>query len=172
MALNAKTPPGYVQTYKNLNASSSANSYIGLYTLSSYDVEGCSQWCDNTTLCTAFNLYIERDPSLNPSANCSNPPSITNYKCTLWGSGLEPATATNYGQYRDNFQVVITASDAWDKTNNTTPPTPKGCGFPSKCSGGSGIIHQPQSCLGTKFFPGSFDVYVPSSQYISCLASY
>lgn len=160
MAQGAKTPQGYVETFKDLNASSSANSYLGLHTLSSYDVIGCSQLCDNTTLCTAFNIYIERDPSINPAANCTNPPSITNYKCTLWGSGLEAATATNTGEYRDGFQVVITGSDGFDKTNNTTPSTPGGCGAPSKCSGGSGIIHAPDSCVGTKFFPGCFDLNI------------
>ena len=122
-ALTAPTPASYVEVFQNLNASVNANSYLGLYTLSSYDVEGCSQWCDNTTLCTAFNIYVERDPSLNPTAGeCPNPPSITNYKCTLWGSSISAADATNTGQWRADFEVVIAGSNGYDKTNNTTPP--------------------------------------------------
>ena len=57
-------------------------------------------------------MYIERDPSLNASAeNCPNPPSTTNYKCTLWGAPLSVDEATNFGQYQDSFQVVIAGSN-------------------------------------------------------------
>jgi hypothetical protein len=161
MALDARTPTGYANTFKDLNASANANSYMGLHTLPSYDTLGCSQYCDNTTLCTAFNLYIERDPSLNPTGNCSNPPSITNYKCTLWGSGVEPAAATNFGQIRGNFTVVVAGSNGYEKTNNTTPATPPGCSPPTKCP--SGVLNKPKDCLGTHFFPGAFDISICAS---------
>jgi hypothetical protein len=60
----ASNPPMiYQQTFKDLGASSSANSYLGLYTLQSYDVAKCAAICDKVALCTAFNIYIERDPS-------------------------------------------------------------------------------------------------------------
>lgn len=54
----------YNQTFKDLNASSSAQSYIGLYTLQTYNATQCAALCDGTSLCTAFNIYIERDPSV------------------------------------------------------------------------------------------------------------
>jgi hypothetical protein len=54
-----------------LSASFSANTYLGLQTLHTYDVERCSQYCDNTTLCTGFNIFVKRDPSLNHSVNCT-----------------------------------------------------------------------------------------------------
>ena len=155
-AKNAATPKGYVNTFRDLSASSSASSYIGLYTLSSYDVTGCSQWCDNTTLCTAFNIYVERDPSLNPSASqCLNPPSITNYKCTLWGSSLDSTTATNTGGWRGNFEVIITASNGYDASNNTTPPTCSGWQSPQNCNG-KAHSHSSTS-LGSKFFSGPYN---------------
>jgi hypothetical protein len=133
-AVPAKNVAGnaYQQTFRDLYGSSSANSYLGLYTLTSYSPEACAAHCDNTTLCTAFNIYIERDPSQAPSTNasteptvwgrdCPNPSSITNFKCTLWGSNLEAATATNQGGWRQDFQVVVVASNGYDATNVTMP---------------------------------------------------
>lgn len=122
----------YTQVFKDLDAAVSANSYIGLYTLTAYNPQDCAAKCDDTDLCTSFNIYIERDPSLAPANNdnttytpwetyCPNPSSITNYKCTLWGSNLSPYVATNKGDYREQFQTVITGSNAYDKTNVTTP---------------------------------------------------
>lgn len=155
-AINAVTPPGYQQTFKNLNASVSANSYLGLQTLRSYDTLGCSQWCDNTTLCTGFNIFYERDPSQDPGLTCPNPPSIVNYKCTLWGSGVEPAAANNFGQWREQYQVVISGSNGYEKTNTTQPPTPKGCLKPQRCVGGA--LRAFSALLDTEFFPGPFDM--------------
>jgi hypothetical protein len=72
----SNVPMIYQQTFRDLNASSSANSYIGLYTLQSYDVAKCAAICDRVSLCTAFNIYIERDPSqviLLPPCLCEQP---------------------------------------------------------------------------------------------------
>ncbi|KAK2002786.1 hypothetical protein LX36DRAFT_567550 [Colletotrichum falcatum] len=158
-ATTAQTPTGYGSTFKDLNASVNANSYLGLHTLKSYDVAQCASYCDNTNLCTGINIYIERDPSINPSGcSCTNPSSITNYKCTLWGSGVDKAAATNFGQTRDGFQVVIAGSNGYEKTNNTTPATPPGWTKPQGC--GSSIHSHPSTCLGQSFFPGPFDVNV------------
>ncbi|RMY03381.1 hypothetical protein D0867_10711 [Hortaea werneckii] len=123
----------YTQVFKDLDGSVSAQSYMGLYTLDSYDPALCAAKCDAAELCTSFNIYAERDPSLNPSANdstaytvwgywCPNPPSMTSFKCTLWGSNIDASVATNMGQYREQFHVVITASNGYDKTDVTVPP--------------------------------------------------
>ncbi|KAK4543022.1 hypothetical protein LTR36_006020 [Oleoguttula mirabilis] len=106
-ALNPKTPSQYQEDFKKLNASTSANPYLTYETLPSYNVSGCATFCDNTDLCTAFNIYNERDPSVNPTTNgtgtdvgwgsdCPKPSSITNYKCSLWGSsiGMPPPRPT------------------------------------------------------------------------------
>lgn len=162
-ALTAITPPKYQEVFRDLNASTSANSYITFYTLESYNVTECAAHCDNTNLCTAFNIYIERDPSLNPNTNatnsaynCPNPPSITNFKCSLWGSSIDASSATNQGGYRDQFQVVIAGSNGYDKTNTTTPPSVPGCTPPTSCPGGAisagGGYH-----MGSNFYPGPFN---------------
>jgi hypothetical protein len=112
MASNAPTPDGYTQVFVNLKGSLSASNYMGLTTLTSFDTLTCASLCDRASGCQAFNMYIERDPSLGPNAqNCPNPPSTTNYKCTLWGAPVSAGEATNTGQWRDSFQVVITASN-------------------------------------------------------------
>ncbi|KAI6849032.1 hypothetical protein BTJ68_00414 [Hortaea werneckii EXF-2000] len=127
----------YEQVFVDEDGSVSAQSYLGLYTLDSYDANLCAAKCDATNLCTAFNIYAERDPSLNPTKNdstaptvwgydCPNPASMTSYKCTLWGSSIDGSLATNQGGYREDFHVVITASNGYDRTNSTIPPDPTG----------------------------------------------
>ncbi|TKA25296.1 hypothetical protein B0A50_06200 [Salinomyces thailandicus] len=129
----SKDCTAYDQVFKDLDGSVSANSYMGQYTLNSYNPALCAAKCDATELCTSFNIFAERDPSLNPSADdstaptvwgywCPNPPSMTSFKCTLWGSNIDGSMATNQGQYREQFHVVITASNGYDKTNVVTPP--------------------------------------------------
>lgn len=162
-AQNAKTPSGYDVVFKDLNAGVSANSYLGLHTLKSYDPQQCASLCDSEELCTAFNIYFERNPALNvntnttdPDFNCPNPASITNYKCTLWGSEITKESATNEGGYRFDFHVVITGSNGYDKTDKVTPPEQPGWEKPENCQhkaiGSGGSYH-----LGSKFFPGPFD---------------
>lgn len=163
----------YNKTFNDLNASSSAQSYISLTTLQSYNVTQCAALCDCNSLCTAFNIYVERDPSVNPcnndstaptvwGYNCPNPASMTSYKCTLWGSNLDASTATNAGQWREEFQVVITASDGYDKTNVTVPTTPtgtscNGAGWNPATSCNGKAISAAQYWMGSKFFPGPYN---------------
>lgn len=112
MATDAPTPDGYSLVFSDKDASLSASNYMGLYTLTSFDTLECASKCDQANGCEAFNVYAERDPSVDPNQdNCPNPPSTTNYKCTLWGAPVVVEEATNKGQYRDDFQVVITGSN-------------------------------------------------------------
>lgn len=69
-AKNAGLPPaGYVQSFKNLQASSNAMGYLGYSTLDTYDTKTCASRCNNVVGCSAFNVYFERDPcSLLPTA--------------------------------------------------------------------------------------------------------
>jgi hypothetical protein len=107
-AFSAPIPKGYALNFTNLHASTSTSSYMGYTTLNQYDTNKCASLCTSQTGCVAFNLYFERDPTLDPNAqNCPNPPSETNIKCVFWGVPVSSATATNSGQYRDSFQVVI-----------------------------------------------------------------
>lgn len=112
MANNAPTPDGYTLVFHNLSASLQASDYMGLYTLTSYDALTCASKCDRASGCSAFNIYLERDPSVNASMqNCPNPPSTTNYRCTLWGAPVSSEEATNSGQYQASFHVVIAGSN-------------------------------------------------------------
>jgi hypothetical protein len=110
-ATGATGPDGYAQVFSNQGGSVSASNYMGLYTLTSYDTLTCASLCDQAEGCIAFNIYIERNPSLDPAAACPNPPSTTNFKCTLWGVPVTLQEATNTGQWRNDFHVVITGSN-------------------------------------------------------------
>ncbi|KAF2220420.1 hypothetical protein BDZ85DRAFT_241012 [Elsinoe ampelina] len=166
LAFQAATPSGYVKTFNNLNASASASSYMGLWTLKSYSPSDCAAICNNNTGCTSFNIFIERDPSLNPCKNdstaytpwgywCPLPSSITNYKCTLWGSNLDASVVTNAGGWRGDFNVVITGSNGYDKTNVTTPVAIATYDPPQNCSDSG--INGGSYWLGSKFFAGAFN---------------
>ena len=155
MAQSADDPEGYANTFKDLSAAVNANSYLGYRTLETYDVQACADWCDDKDLCTAFNIYIERDPKWNPEqCSCDEPDSITNFKCSLWGSGVEPEAANNLGQNRGKFEVAIIGSNGYAKTNETEPETPEGCEKPQKCPA---VHDHPSQCIGEHFFPGPFD---------------
>jgi hypothetical protein len=156
LATSAATPKGYTNTFKDLNAAVSANTYLGFKTLKSYDVQGCAAACDNTKLCTGFNVYIERDPAWNPdNCSCGLPKSTTNFKCSLWGSGVDASAATNFGQGRGQFEVVIVGSNGYSKTETYEPATPPHWTSPGKCSG---IHNHPKDAIGSMVFKGPFDI--------------
>ncbi|KAI4122903.1 MAG: hypothetical protein LQ338_005555 [Usnochroma carphineum] len=159
LANNATTPDGYSMVMQNNGGSLSALNYMGLKTLKSYDTLGCASLCDQASGCQAFNMYIERDPSLDPNADsCPNPPSITNYKCTLWGAAVSAAEATNKGQWRDSFQVVIAGSNAYNKAS---PPPAIACYTGPVELGGA--INAPYNAQGQNTYMGY--KYHPFSQY-------
>lgn len=123
---NAVAPNGYsaAPNFVNLQGSLSQIGYLGLYTLTSYDPNLCKAKCEANKFCMGFDIYFERDPSLDPNAqSCPNPASITNVKCTLYGYPVSGASATNKGQYRDSFQVVITGSNGYNKFLTPAPQT-------------------------------------------------
>ena len=55
-ANSAAVPAGYVQTFKNLNASSSAYGYLGFSNLQSYSPQTCAAKCK---LCRLFLLFLD-----------------------------------------------------------------------------------------------------------------
>lgn len=100
-ALPANVPQGYSLAFSNLKASSSIRPYLGLKTFEKYDPIACQVYCDQLEDCAAFNIYYERDPTVDPNdASCENPESLTNIKCVRWGAAVSAATATNKGQTR------------------------------------------------------------------------
>ena len=153
MANNAPTPDGYALAFSNLSASLQASNYMGLYTLTSYDTLTCASKCDQAN-CSAFNVYLERDPTLNASAqNCPNPPSTTNFKCTLWGAPVSSEEATNSGQYQSSFHVVIAGSNGYNKKS---PPPPVSCySSPQELGGAINAPPSTGSYVGYQYFPFS-----------------
>lgn len=125
-ANSAVTPYGYSQTFKNLQGSTSYGTFMELITINSYDPVQCAHLCDsNPDGCTSFNLYYERDPTVNPAPACLNPSSLTNVKCTLWKASTQSgAGATNTGQWRYDFHVVIAGSNGYFK--DAAPPAYSG----------------------------------------------
>ncbi|KAG9560458.1 hypothetical protein KCU71_g4293, partial [Aureobasidium melanogenum] len=157
MSTTVATPYGYSQVFANQNASLSASAYMGLYTLNSYDVPGCQSICDQNSGCVAFNMYAERDPTVNPDpSQCPNPASTTNYKCTIWGAPVSQEQANNFGQWRASFQVVIAASNAYNK--NAPPPSVAGFTNPVGLGGATNApldSNGKNTFMGSKFFPFS-----------------
>ncbi|KZF25400.1 hypothetical protein L228DRAFT_265869 [Xylona heveae TC161] len=162
-AVNAPTPNGYNNVFSNLQGSVSLPSYLGLYTLQSYDPLQCQQLCDAADSCYGFNIYFERDPSVNPADACPNPPSFTNIKCTLWGSHVTAQSASNMGGYRDQFQVVIAGSNGYNKKK--APPPYSGYDGPTELGGAIAAPlytdpttgAQVDTYIGVKFFRGAFN---------------
>ena len=104
---NAAVPMGYTQAFSDLQASSQAYGYMGYAVLTRYDSNVCAAKCNAINGCIAFNLYFERDPTVEPGTSCANPASTTTIKCVFWGGPLSVDNALNKGQWRTNFQVVI-----------------------------------------------------------------
>ncbi|OLN96834.1 hypothetical protein CCHL11_02302 [Colletotrichum chlorophyti] len=112
-ALQAVTPSGWYQTFQNLQSATSASSYQGYKTYASYNPAQCAADCAQISGCLSFNIFFERDPSLDPASACPNPPSTTVIKCSFWGVAIGPSTATNNGQNRNDFHVVIAGSNGY-----------------------------------------------------------
>jgi hypothetical protein len=110
----AKVPVGFKSVFTNTNASPNAPIYLGFTLMDSYDVQSCATKCNAITGCTSFNVYFERDPSVDPNdASCLNPPSVSNIKCVWWGSTISTANNVNNGQFRGNFEVAIAGSNGY-----------------------------------------------------------
>nr|POF15324.1 hypothetical protein CFP56_42213 [Quercus suber] len=117
VALAAPTPSGYFANFKNAAGANSAYSYLGYAIVNSgktgYDTAWCAAKCNAISGCLSFNIYFERDPTLEPGTGCTDPAAFANIKCSFWGSALDKSTATNYGQYRSKFQVGVAGSNAY-----------------------------------------------------------
>ena len=97
----APTPKGYSRTFQGHTGSCSAGTYLGLF-FKSFDPYFYQQQCNShPDGCTSFNIFSERDPTVDAGPACANPPSFTTVRCTLWKNTLMPKEgAGNDGQYR------------------------------------------------------------------------
>lgn len=140
----AQDPAGFVPVFKAYNASNNADKYIWYQTITKYDPAVCAAKCKSIDGCTSFNIYFERDPTLDADKNkCNNPASTVNIKCAYWGAPVSLATAVNYGQWRAGFQVVIAGSNSYNLN-----PTP---GYTS-VSLGNATINAPLDCNGANTY--------------------
>ncbi|KAI5362244.1 hypothetical protein Slin15195_G058950 [Septoria linicola] len=147
----------YAERFRDKNGSTQQNSYLTYYVLDKYSVTDCAKKCDAVDLCTAFNIYVERDPSLNPGPACPDPKSVSNYKCALWGSDISAETATNVGQYREKFHVVITASNGYSRASWAVPDPIKGFQLAQNLSNKAITSAAKSAFLGAEYFPGPYD---------------
>lgn len=68
----------------------------------------------------------------------TNPRSVTMIKCVFWGGPVNAGNANNYGQYRNQFQVLIAGSNGY--VNNTIVPPP---GYGTAVDLGTSAINAP-----------------------------
>ncbi|KAG9840039.1 glycoside hydrolase, partial [Aureobasidium melanogenum] len=166
VASAAPTPAGYVNTFTNLQASNNAYGYMGYQLLKTYDTQLCSQICDKINGCLSFNIYYERDPSVDPNdASCASPSSVVQIKCVFWGGPVLKSNALNAGQWRNKFQVVIAGSNGY--VNKTIGPA---AGYDQPVDLGDATINAPLDCSGhdtfmqSRFFTsGPFDANLCAS---------
>jgi hypothetical protein len=153
-ALSAITPKGYVNTFTNELAANNAQGYVGYYSLDSYDPALCAAKCAATDGCASFNIYFGRDPTLDITEDCPNPPSTTTIKCALFGGLVTIKNALNAGQWKDNFHLVIAGSNGY--INEGVQEIP---GYQSDYLG-FGAIEAPKDCQGIDTYIGykQFDI--------------
>ncbi|THW66062.1 hypothetical protein D6D20_01557 [Aureobasidium pullulans] len=148
---SAAAPSGYTQAFVNMQASSSAFSYMGFDTFDTYDVATCATRCTAKRGCVSFNIYFERDPSVNPDdSSCSNPPSVTMIKCSYWGGPVTVQNTVNVGQPRGGFEVAITGSNGYVTTQLNTPS-----GYQDGVAYGANAMNAPYDAQGYNTFMGS-----------------
>lgn len=162
----AAVPTNYDLSFTDQNGATQLSTYLTYKTLDTYSASSCAAFCDATALCTGFNIYFERDPSMDGNADIcllADLASTTNIKCALFGSSVSVDSATNTGQYRNLFQVVITGSNGYNKKAAVvTPPScnsgSKNNGWKSgtKCNGG-GVMIKAGALVGQRFFAGPYN---------------
>lgn len=132
--------------------------YLGFYTLQTYDTNACATKCNAVNGCVSFNLYFERDPTVNPGGGCLNPPSTTTIKCVLWGGPVTTGNTVNTGQPREQFVVAIAGSNGY--LSNAVASVP---GYGPAQPYGNNAINAPydqngyNTFLGSAIFQGAFN---------------
>jgi hypothetical protein len=121
------TPTGFYQTFKNLQGATSTMNYLGFLpipNLQGYDVDYCASKCSAKAGCLAFNIYFQRTPVQSPSNDCPNPAPYASIRCSLWGTAITNATATNKGSGNYKFVVAIAGSNGYVSYKLQKPPGP------------------------------------------------
>ncbi|KAJ9665419.1 hypothetical protein H2201_004497 [Coniosporium apollinis] len=113
---NQPTLKGYTSAFAGLQGATQAKGYLTYETLKTYDPAACATFCNSVKMCQFFNIYYERNKDA-----AGNPIDII--KCSAYSLFQTSATATNKGQWRGTFQILITGSNGYNKaTNSQAPP--------------------------------------------------
>jgi hypothetical protein len=158
----APTPNGYARTFQGHTGSVDAGTYLGLHFFKTYDPYLCQQKCDShPDGCTGFNIFFERNPSVDAGPACVNPASITTIRCTLWKNTLMTVEgAGNVGQWRgpedangQAFHVVLAGSNGYLK--NSAPNSCPGFNAPVPVGGAinAPLYNGVDTYMGYKFYP-------------------
>ncbi|KAI5203383.1 hypothetical protein E4T39_04233 [Aureobasidium subglaciale] len=150
IAAAATAPTGYDNKFQNAGGSNNAYGYLGFRTLGTYSTDACAAYCSSTLGCMAFNIYFERNPSVDPGTGCDNPPSVTMIKCGLWGGPVGLDNAVNTGQMRNNFEVAIAGSNGYQNNSLTIP-----AGFTLKDVPVTKAINAPYDSQGYNTYMGA-----------------
>ncbi|KAH9230846.1 hypothetical protein K456DRAFT_1842121, partial [Colletotrichum gloeosporioides 23] len=165
-ANSAITPSGWYRTFQNLQSATSASAYQGYSTYAIYDPSLCAADCAKIDGCAAFNIFFERDPTLDPAASCPNPSSTTVIKCSFWGVGIGPSTATNSGGWRNDFHIVVAGSNGYQLTAPDYPVSGYNATFTDKAT-----INAPSDCNSYITFKAhTNNAYDPSLCATDCAA--
>ncbi|KAI5204513.1 hypothetical protein E4T39_03600 [Aureobasidium subglaciale] len=143
---------GYSTSFTSQLAGVSSPSYLGYQQLSSYDPRACAAYCNARSDCNAFNIYMQRTPSFIPDNNCPDPSAGTSITCALFGSYIDSSMATNIGQYRKDFMVVIQGSNGYNL--NPAPAAISSFQGPNALDG---VAYSANIFLGQKYF-SAYDV--------------
>ncbi|KAG2163358.1 hypothetical protein VTO58DRAFT_110759 [Aureobasidium pullulans] len=150
-ANSAAVPSGYVQTFKNLNASSSAYGYMGFTNLKEYNPQTCATKCNAIKGCMGINIYFERDPKNTPDKTaCPNPASLTQIRCVYWGGPVTAGNTNNYGRKWEQFSVVFAGSNGYVNQNIAAPS-----GYSDATYLNNAAINAPYDALGYNTYMGA-----------------
>lgn len=150
-------PAGYSTSFTGQLAGMSAPNYLGYQQLASYDTSACAAYCNARSDCNAFNIYIQRTPTFVPDNSCPNPSGAASITCALYGSPLSASQATNIGQYRKDFMVVIQGSNGYNL--NPAPASISSFQGPNALDA---VAYSSNINLGQKYF-STYDVTQCSS---------
>ncbi|KAL1655473.1 hypothetical protein SLS61_001937 [Didymella pomorum] len=73
-------------------------------------------------------------PSQVPAPACPDPRGAANPFCVLWGGPVSEDNARNEGQWRDQYHVVIAASNGYVLTSSLNPLSSKAISAPVDCN--------------------------------------
>lgn len=148
--------PGYTTAFLNGLGSAISPGYITYIQLSTYNNSACAAACTAMTGCQSYNIYFERNPTLIPGPNCTNPAAATVVKCSFWSSNINSTMAVNIGEWRSNFTVLISGSSGFNKQPEMNSIL-SGYGSAIPLAGAINLANGASSFVNNGYFPGPFN---------------